>query len=137
MRPSLRRHTSEEHGQSEFTEIIHISTCYVYKRIFLFPSENVCSPLKLMRRCTRISYPAAWTLFSFPPSYASSFADDVLISTQHSTLQWRLYLGKYVLYAITRFVLKKNNCKKIFKKKKIDTQCLYYKGELGARKVAL
>lgn len=34
----------QENGQSEFTEIIHISTYYVYKRLFLFPSENVCSP---------------------------------------------------------------------------------------------
>lgn len=29
---------------AEFTEIIHISTYYVYKRLFLSPSENVCSP---------------------------------------------------------------------------------------------
>lgn len=35
----------QENGQSEFTEIIHISTYYVYKRLFpSSPSENVCSP---------------------------------------------------------------------------------------------
>lgn len=41
---SLHPHMSNKSGQSEFTEIIHISTSYVYKRLFSSPSENICSP---------------------------------------------------------------------------------------------
>lgn len=73
--------------------------------------------------------PVKCLYFSFTsPIYASSFADVVLIRTRHSSLQRRLYLQTDVLYAIKDLLKKQIIIKK-------DTQCLYYKGELGAGKV--
>lgn len=78
-------HISEKSGQAE---LIHISTCYVYKRIFLFPQWKCLFSFKSSLSVPEL-VPPLCEYFFFPPPYASSFSDDVLIITtaQHSSVE--------------------------------------------------
>lgn len=59
---SLCPHTSEKNGQSEFTEIIHISTYYVYKRLFSL-SQWKCL---FFQSCLSVSELVTYCVSTFP-----------------------------------------------------------------------
>lgn len=105
-------------GSQEFTEIIHISTYYVYKR--LFSSQVKMFVLPIMPQCTWISYlPCEY--FSFLPSSMRLFL--LMYQLGHSTA---VFSGGFTFGKM--FYMPLQICKKQNKTKK--SQCLYYKGEL-------
>lgn len=61
---SLRRHTGKKNGQSEFTEITHISTYYVYKRLFSPPPQWKC--LFSSRSCLSVPELVTCCVSTFP-----------------------------------------------------------------------